>query len=123
MKYLILTLLFLSSVAISQDDTFLIVALDYDTEQNCSEEPICFGLIDSLQSFVYDVGEGVVRIQTSENYTCTQDGIFRDRFQFVVKIELNGIPVGTLKDLTYDISTGIITVNTNEVNFNCQTQG
>ena len=99
----------------------LLVALDYDFDQDCESSPVCFGWIDFIESFEYDLSDGVVRITTNRPTDCSQDGTFRDRFQFNVKIELNGVMVGTLKRLQYDVSNGIIWVDTHELNFNCGT--
>lgn len=103
----------------SSGTTHLLIALDYDFDQDCDTSPVCFGLVDFMKSFEYDIGEGVVRVETFQSFNCLRDGIFRDRFQFNVKVELNGEFVGTLKSLTYDLATGIIWINTHELNFNC----
>jgi len=96
---------------------YLIVALDYQLKENCS--PICFGLADFVKDFEYDISAGIIKINTYQNFNCSQDGVFRDRFQHVVKVELNGDQVGTLKHAEYDIANGVIWVTTNELNFNC----
>ena len=97
----------------------LIVALDYDVNQDCTIDQVCFGLIDEVNSVIYDIASGTINIDTVQVYNCTQDGIFRDRFEPVMTVTLNGIKVGTLKSFSYDVSTGIITVETNELNFDC----
>lgn len=112
-------LMMLSTVSSSEGG--LILALDYDFDQDCENAQVCFGWIDFIESFEYDLADGVVRITTNRPTDCSQDGIFRDRFQFNVKIELNGVMVGTLKRLQYVISDGIIWVDTHELNFNCGT--
>ncbi len=97
------------------EDFSLVLVLDNDIDSDCSD---C-GFIDDIIDFTYDISEGTINITTVNPSNCVQDGIFRDRFQRVLTVILNGENVGTLKDLTYDLSSGIIWVNTNELNFSC----
>jgi hypothetical protein len=108
-----------SGFLLDDNETNLIVAFDYDFEQDCSESSVCFGFIDFMKSFEYDISEGIIRVETYMPTNCSRDGILRDRFQFIVRVELNGTMVGTLKRMEYDLSNGIIWIDTNELNFNC----
>lgn len=118
-----IVLMMLSPSALLSDPTTfnnnVVVALDYVFDQDCNESSICFGFVDSMESFEYNLESGIIHIETYMPTNCTRDGILRDRFQFVVKVELNGAMVGTLKRLEYDLANGIIWIDTNELNFNC----
>ena len=117
MKAALMGLLLMSSQLAAE--SFLIVALDYDIEQECQPGVTCVGLIDRAPQVTYNLEQAVIDIETESAHTCIQDGIFRDRFQPSIQIRLNGDSVGMLKEFSYDVANGIITVKTHELNFAC----
>jgi len=111
MKKILLTIIFLLFTVNAYSE--LTLALDYEND-------LGLGLLDTIESFEYDTGAGVIHVNTLLGFICMRDGINIDRFQETVEIRLNGDWVGTLKQLTYDLANGIIYIETNEINITCE---